>query len=755
MFIFCCTFLYSQQKIGLVLSGGGATGLAHIGVLKALEENGVKIDYITGTSAGSLVGALYASGYSPEEIEAYVLTEDFQLITTGKNKPNQRFLIREEEETSSLLSLDFSANEPLNKSLPTNFTSSSFLDFEMFKLLAPASAQAKNDFDSLFIPFRCVASDITAKESIVYSKGNLNEVVRASITFPFYFSPIKIDGKLLFDGGLYNNFPSNVMYDEFNADYIIGSNVSYNAPAPSEDDLIGQVINMLVFHTDFSLPCQSGIIIEPQTDVHTFDFENVKTAINDGYLSTIQQIDSIKKNISNITTKEEITKERNNFRSKLPTVYIDQISTENNENDKRIVYAERSMINKNKKENLTLADIEKRYFNLYNSQLIDFIFPTLYHKNDSIFKMNLNIRKQKNLKLDVGGHFSSRAVNTGYLGLTYKHLGRLGSSLKAESYFGKFYGSIKTLAALEIPSKFPVTLSGYFVMNRWDYFRNFATFFEKVRPSFLVQNEIYSGIKLETPIGNNQKLTIDGRYFSLEDDYYQTLNFSNSDTTDKTYFLGSSIRLEFLNNSLNRKQFASAGHFLSIKIKYINGEERYIDGSSTTNNPIGTSKHHQWLSINSELQTFIIDKPTFHLGVHAKGVFNTQSLFSNYTSSLLSMSSFSPVPDIETFFLSEYRSPQHIGSGLNIIFSVKKKLDLRIDAYYYQPFVTLVQDKENNTFGYSKPFKGNEILASFSTIYHSFFGPIRATLNYFPQQSSPLSFQVSYGYVLFNERAVR
>ena len=177
---------YSQDKIGLVLSGGGATGLAHIGVLKALEENGIKIDYITGTSSGALVGALYAAGFSPEEIESYVLSPEFQLITKGENTTNQRFLIREEEDNASLIDLEFSANTPLKNSLPTNFISSSFLDFEMFRMLGLASAEANEDFDSLFIPYRCVSSDITNKRSVIFSKGNLNEVVRTSITFPFY-----------------------------------------------------------------------------------------------------------------------------------------------------------------------------------------------------------------------------------------------------------------------------------------------------------------------------------------------------------------------------------------------------------------------------------------------------------------------------------------------------------------------------------------------------------------------------------------
>lgn len=749
-----CTTAGAQQKIGLVLSGGGATGLAHIGVLKALEERGIPIDYITGTSAGALVGALYSSGYSPEEIESFVVGMDFQLMTTGKIKPSQRFLVREEEQNASLINVLFTYNNILKKSLPTNFTTSTFLDYEMLKLLGTTGASCNNNFDSLFVPFRCVASDITKKESVVFSKGFLNQAVRASMTYPFYFSPIRIDGDLLFDGGLYNNFPADIMYHDFNPDFIIGSNVSYNAEPPSEDELIGQVTNMLVSHSDFTLPCQSGIIIHPETKVTTFAFDNIQQAIDDGYNSTLKYLDSIECHVTNRITKEELNKKRAEFRSKLIQLNIESITTTNSKND-NITFIQKSIMNPKREKILTADQIEKRYYRLYTAQQIEFMFPTLSKASDSTYKLNLDIRKAREFKLDVGGHYSSRAVNTGYISLAYRKIGKTASSIKAESYFGKFYGSIKTELTVDIPSRYPISLTTYFAMNRWDYFHNFATFFEEVKPSFLIQNELYYGIKLNHPIGNTTKSIFDFRAFSIEDDYYQTDNFTIKDTTDKTYFYGSLISWQFLKNSLNRKQFASSGHFFSFKVRYVTGFENTISGSTNNNVPFNIFQYHSWINFTTELQTFMIDKPYFHLGIHVRSVMNSQSLFYNYTASLLSMSSFSPIPDAETFFLPEYRSPQHLGIGTNTIFTIQKKIDLRLDAYYYQPFVMLIQDKTNGTFGYSKPFKGQTIMASASAIYHSFLGPIRATVNYFPLQLSPFFFQVSYGYVIFNERTFR
>ena len=112
------------------------------------------------------------------------------------------------------------------------------------------------------------------------------------------------------------------------------------------------------------------------------------------------------------------------------------------------------------------------------------------------------------------------------------------------------------------------------------------------------------------------------------------------------------------------------------------------------------------------------------------------------------------MPDAETYFLPEYRSPQYVSGGLNLVFTVRKSLDFRVDAYYFQPFVVL-QKNPDGTPSYSKPFKGNSFIGSTSLIYHSILGPIRATLNYFPKQLNPFAFQISYGFILFNERAIR
>ena len=752
IYCFCSTISFGQQKVGIVLSGGGAAGLAHIGVLKALEEKGIPIDFITGTSAGALTGAMYASGYSPKEIEAYVLSNEFQLMTKGKLKENQRFYYKEEDINASLIDISFNIDSNLLKSLPTNVIRSSYLDFEMMRIFSATSASCKNDFNQLFIPFRCVASDISAKKSIVFSSGNLNEAVRASMTYPFYFSPIKINGKLLFDGGLYNNFPAYEICNEFNPDFVIGSNVSSNASPPSENDLLSQVTNMLVYNSNYSIPCDSNLLIEPKIDVGTFEFEKVKEIIQAGYDATLKMIDSINVKIKHRISLEELTAKRIVFKSKIAHLKISSI-TNNYDKKKDLSYARKSMIKQSKNEKIDLFKLEKRYFRLDATPQIDFTYPTLTLKPDSSYNLNLEIRKAKDFKLEIGGHFSSRAVNTGFIGLTYKNLGKTAYSANGEAYFGKFYGSLKTNFNLEIPSTIPVAASAYFVLNRWDYFNNFATFFEEVKPSFLIQNELYYGIKIKNPITNSTKSTIDFRFFNLEDDYYQNSNFTNKDTSDFTTFSGNSISWEFASNTLNKKQFANKGHFFTFKVNYINGTERTVLGSMSTSVDEIT-KEHSWLSLESEVQKFVFNQSDFNIGIHAAGAFNTNYLFSNYTATMLSLPNFALIPDARTFFLKEFRSPQYIGAGLNIIYSLKRNIDFRIDAYIYQPLIMLNENPDGSAFlgevNNITSFMGNT-----SLIYHSPIGPVRLSLNYFEKQSNPFYFQLSYGYVIFNHKAIR
>lgn len=740
------------QRVGVVLSGGGAAGFAHIGVLKALEERNIPIDYITGTSAGALVGAMYACGLTVGQIEAIALSDEFKRMANGEVQRKYKYNLRRQDDNASMVNLSFSRDSVFFKSLPTSLITPALFDFEMLRVFGVVGASRFLNFDSLYVPFRCVAADIKNKKEVVFKGGNLNHTVRASMTFPFYVNPITINGVLLFDGGLYNNFPSDVMYYDFSPDFIIGSNVSDNSITPFEDDLMSQMRAAMVRETKFEIPCEAGLMIKHDMSIGTFDFDKMKEAIQIGYDNTLKYIDSIRIYVSREETKEDRFTKRISFYKTVQPLKITSAGAQY-DNKSSAPFVNFPMQKRLEKKPMNEEDLKKYYFQLYGTPQIRYVLPEVQLKEDSTHHLRLQVKRSKDFTLSVGGHFSSRPVNIGYVGLTYYHINRFAWRAHVESYFGKFYGSGKVSMDFHVPTRFPFVVTPYFVLNRWDYFRSFATFFEPVKPSFLIQEEMYYGARIRIPLSMTVRAGLDYRHFDLSDRYYQTENFTIADTADLTNFYGNTVQFSIEHNSLNRKQFASEGSQFHLRVRYVRGTEHTISGS-TAPIPFDEFFDHQWINVQLDMRKYFSTIRRYKFGLHALGAFNSQSLFRNYVATLLTLTEFAPIPDAGAFFLAEYRTPQYVSAGMNQIVNLFGRLEFRVDAYAFQPIVVL-RRADDGTFGYSQYQLLPKFMGSASLIFQSPIGPFRATLNYFPEQSSPFSFFLSYGYVLFNSRAIR
>lgn len=174
-----------SQKVGLVLSGGGARGFAQIGVLRALEENKIPIDYITGVSSGALIGCYYATGTSPSQLERLVTQKIFVKRAEGQFDVDNLYSFLKNPVDASWIEIKLISDSIFKTQLPSNVVNAAEIDFALMENLSIPIARAGNNFDSLIVPFRCVASDITAKREIVYKQGDLSFAVRASMSFPF------------------------------------------------------------------------------------------------------------------------------------------------------------------------------------------------------------------------------------------------------------------------------------------------------------------------------------------------------------------------------------------------------------------------------------------------------------------------------------------------------------------------------------------------------------------------------------------
>ena len=230
----------NQPKVGLVLSGGGAKGFAHIGVLKELEKAGVQIDYVGGTSMGAIVGGLYAAGYTADQIEQVVLDVDFMNLIQDKiDRIDKPFFTKQygEKYALSLPIKEGKVGLPLGLSKGQNV-----LNY-LTELLAPVDNIT--EFSKLPIPFYCIGTNIETGEEVILNKGSLPLALRASAAFPSLLNPVEIDGKLLVDGGVVNNFPVDIMKKK-GVDFIIGVNVQGELLKKEELSSVASVLMQIV-----------------------------------------------------------------------------------------------------------------------------------------------------------------------------------------------------------------------------------------------------------------------------------------------------------------------------------------------------------------------------------------------------------------------------------------------------------------------------------------------------------------------------
>lgn len=209
-----------RPKIGLTLSGGAAKGLAHIGILKALDSAGLKIDYITGTSMGSVIGALYAIGYSADSIEKMARQIDWDLLLSNQSSLRSMIMVEKDEYGKYAIELPWENNR---FRLPSGVLEGQELWLKLAELFSPVANE--KDFTKFNIPFKCIGTDVGSGEAVVMSNGEIVTAIRASMAIPSIFTAIDYEGRKLVDGGIVRNFPVRDVKD-MGAGFIIGSNVA-------------------------------------------------------------------------------------------------------------------------------------------------------------------------------------------------------------------------------------------------------------------------------------------------------------------------------------------------------------------------------------------------------------------------------------------------------------------------------------------------------------------------------------------------
>jgi NTE family protein len=742
-----------SQKVGLVLSGGGAKGMAHIGLIKVLEEHNIPIDYVTGTSIGAIIGGLYASGFSPDDMLELFKSDDFKLWSTGKIDKENLYYFKRKDEQPEWMKVDIAKKKNKIKIIfPLNLVPERQMDFAFMQLMAQTSAACNGNFDNLMVPFRCISTDIYNNKAVIHSSGDVGEAIRASMTFPLVYKPIEKDGLLLFDGGIVNNFPKDIMEEDFKPDVIIGHKVSNLSKKPDPEDVFNQIESMVTQITDYSIPDSVGILLETKLDdVSLLDFPKVNYTYSRGIETGLQQIDSIEKLILRRVPKEEIDKKREDFNLKKPQLLFNNIQVEGIADEKQRKYIIQSI--KPKDRIVDIHELRESYFKLISDEQIKSIRPlAFYNKKTGYFDLHLKVEPRKPVDASFGGHISTRANTFGFIGINYKTFKTLSFNLTGNVFFGKFYNSLLFGGRVDSPTLTPFYLSTFYTINSWDFLTTSSDLiFSDIKPSYVIQNERNFRIEAGFPYIKTGVIDIGFSHSTANDRYYQTKIFNKGDELDLTSFKAYSGHIRIDQKKFDYKQYPTAGGRKMFQFSYINGTETFTPGT-TVPVPVKSELNQGYFQIDALFDQYFPLNKHFILGSLAECTINNKKLSSNFTSSIINAHTFQPTPNSKSLFLDNYRANHFFAAGGKIIYNINDNLHLRTEVFGFFPIQGFIMG-ENNTVKYNeKIFSKAYLMGVGALVFQTPVGPLSAEVNYYEKDGQKWFFSLNMGFMLFNPR---
>lgn len=422
--------LNHSPKIGLVLSGGGAKGYAHIGVLKYIEEKKIPIDYIGGTSMGAIVGSLYAIGYSAKEIEEILYHIDFDRVIFEEKPYDKIPLFKKENDQKYIINLAF---YHFQFSLPKSLSEGQETLNLLSQYLSPV--HEIQDFDSLQIPFLCIATNLETGKQKIFRKGFLPKAVLASGSYPTLFSPVEINDSIYTDGGVVNNFPVEEVR-KMGADYIIGVDLGNGLYSEKQLTDITKVIEQIVsFRIESKTNEQRKLVdlhIQPDTkNVSVTDFELKESVIHSGYRAASK----LNHKFDSLAAATQAAVQRKALLDYNKPYLIKTINIEGLQNFSK-AYVQGNLKIKSLQV-VKYEDIIEGIKTLYASNNFIKIRHRLSKNLDGTYDLNLNV-KENNQKYyaKLGLHYDDVYKSALLLNLTANNLVTINSSLSFDFIFG-------------------------------------------------------------------------------------------------------------------------------------------------------------------------------------------------------------------------------------------------------------------------------------------------------------------------------
>lgn len=734
-----------RPSVGVVLSGGGARGAAHVGFLMALEERGIPIDYIVGSSVGALVGGYYASGWSPDQMREILTTEEFESRISGE--PLWQFSYPTQNLNPSLINLRFSRGQGLIKG---HLVSSLPLDWALMEELAPATALSRANFDSLMIPFRCVGSDVLNKTDTIFRAGDVGSAIRASISFPFYLNPMWMDGRPIYDGGLYNNVPVNVMVDEFHPDVIFISKVTSDSLDFESDDLLTQIEALI---TRPGRPIEylgTAFVSAPELPSRTFDFDDLMNVWLSGFDEASRMIDSLPAEISSeliIPGASNINQSRAAFRDQLP-IFSPKSLKISGLNESQSDFLDLKISSKEKSR--SAESLKRSLFLLHGNDHFGRIRPVAAW-NDTLdgFEVDLEVREERNWRAGAGGSFSSLSQGYGYAHLQHHRFRQNPMSTEVSAAFGSFYSSFKSSVRWDFNKKIPFALEPYFLTHGWNFTRRLPSFIDPVNHAFASSTEQEWGATLKIPTGHNSILQLRGSNLKTRDYSYSDWLFNPLDSADLADFNGVVGTIEWKRRKLNRAQFPTKGSAWSSRVQRFSGTLDYDLASGSVMEGASDIRGGEvaFWRIHGQVQGFT---PAFRddlvLGINLQTCFSNEKIRSTYRSSLLQAVTYQPMLGSKGRFLEAFTAYDFLGLGGVFDWCFAEPFHVRIEAHMFQSFGRIAQEQKGPVVRTGAPSRIMSGIWFYSDLP---VGLISVGFEYYESERNPYLVEIHWGKRLF------
>lgn len=751
LFIFLITINQSllSQKVGLVLSGGGAKGLAHIGVLKALEENDIPIDYILGTSMGGVVGGFYASGYSALEIDSIARSSEFQNWINGTFPDNFNTFYFEGEPNPSWLEINLGVDSTFEANFRPQVANDLILNFKLAEFTAKANQVAGEDFDNLFVPFKAVGAEIFTQKSIYMDSGKLGEALRATMSVPFVYKPVKINGEYIFDGGIYDNFPAHHIREAYDPDFLIGVNVStkiFEEYPENDKKLIStSLLYMIMDKVDPKDLGEKHVFIEPNLEGITgFDFSKAPQIIDSGYVAANKLIPDLLKSIEKRKTKEELKKERENFKENMKPLKFSDFGFYGFRSDEKNYI--KKIINPLDKNELDIEELKANYFRLVADPYFSSVFPTIgYDSAKEQYKFSLSSEGEENLRLNFGGNVASSGLSNFYLGAGFDHLNYLLFNHNTSVSIGQFYKSFQYNLKIQFPFGYQFYAEPFFLYNGWD-FLNTGNFLDNRRVIPINQFDRNYGVKIGMPIFDKMKLAFTSSLLRKVNEYTNTQDYITTDTLDFNRFYGLHHDVSLSYSNLNDRVFPTKGMKIGVSLSHNYGTETFIPGSTSELNQ--NEKAHNWFQLNAEFEKYYSMKYG-DLGFSLTAKASNLKSFSNYRGTLLNTPAYSPTFESLGLYLENFRSPLFMAGGIKYQIKLHNDFNFRIEGHAFKPMISW---EENENFVSRSGLIPDYYFSSMAALfYKSPIGPISISGHYYDDQP-PFLLLFNVGYLMFNKK---